>query len=203
MRRYFWIPLLLFTFSGLPTQAQHTRITMAGLDAPVEILVDRWGVAHIYATTEHDLFFAQGYYAASDRLFQFEIWRRQATGTVAEILGPREIQRDMGTRLFMFRGDIEAEMQHYHPRGAQIIRAFVDGVNARVTEMRRAPEQLPLEFRLLDILPGLWTPEVVISRHQGLLGNINQELNTGRLVALLGAEKVQDIHWFHPREPKL
>ena len=57
-------------------------------------------------------FFTQGYYAAKDRLFQFEIWRRQATGTVAEILGERELKRDIGTRLFKFRGDMKTEMQH-------------------------------------------------------------------------------------------
>ncbi|MBS0281990.1 MAG: penicillin acylase family protein, partial [Proteobacteria bacterium] len=78
------------------------NLTLPGLHQPVEIVKDRWGVAHIYAKDEHDLFFAQGYNVASDRLFQLEIWRRQATGTVAEILGPKEVQRDIGNRLFRF-----------------------------------------------------------------------------------------------------
>jgi len=56
-----------------------------GLRQPVEVLRDRWGVSHIYAANEHDLFFAQGYVAASDRLFQLELWRRQATGSLAEL----------------------------------------------------------------------------------------------------------------------
>ena len=55
-----------------------TRLRVAGLEQPVEIVRDRWGVNHIYAASEHDLFFAQGWSAARDRLFQFEIWRRQA-----------------------------------------------------------------------------------------------------------------------------
>jgi len=59
---------------------------VSGLDNTVEILRDQWGINHLYAQNQHDLFFAQGYAAAQDRLFQFEIWRRQATGTVAEIL---------------------------------------------------------------------------------------------------------------------
>ena len=84
------------------TLAQTTsRISLEGLEQSVEILKDRWGISHIYAETEHDLFFAQGYSAARDRLFQFEIWRAQATGTTAEILGPRAIDRDHGTRLFL------------------------------------------------------------------------------------------------------
>src|SRR6516164_9197014 len=72
--------------------ADTTRV--AGLNQPVEILRDRWGINHIYAKNEHDLFFAQGYSVARDRLFQLELWHRQATGTVAEILGPRELNRD-------------------------------------------------------------------------------------------------------------
>lgn len=182
-----------------------TNINLAipGLQKPVEIIVDQWGIPHIYAQTEADLFFAQGYYAARDRLFQLEIWRRQATGTVAEILGPRELDRDIGTRLFKFRGDIIAEMNHYHPKGELIITSFVRGVNAYVEEALQNPETLPLEFQLLDIKPGKWTPEVVISRHQGLLGNIGDEIDFGRAVHLLGPEKVRELSYFHPGDPKL
>ena len=168
------------------TLAQTTsRISLEGLEQSVEILKDRWGISHIYAQTEHDLFFAQGYSAARDRLFQFEIWRAQATGTAAEILGPRAIDRDHGTRLFKFRGDMTQEMNHYHPNGAGIITAFVAGVNAYIDEALTAPDDLPLPFHLLGIEPKLWTPEVVISRHQGLLGNIGLELNTGRAVCTI------------------
>ena len=67
------------------------ELTVAGLNEPVEILRDRWGIAHIYARNEHDLFFAQGFNVARDRLFQLELWRRQATGTLAEIQGPRAL----------------------------------------------------------------------------------------------------------------
>lgn len=185
------------------TAPDTTRLRITGLERPVEIIRDRWGVNHIYAQTEHDLFFAQGWSAARDRLFQFEVWRRQATGTVAELLGPRELERDQGARLFKFRGDITAEMNHYHPRGAAIITAFVDGINAYVTEARRSPGTLPIEFRLLNTLPGLWTPEVVISRHQGLLGNITEELTIGRAVAKLGASRVRALSDFGPGVPDL
>jgi penicillin amidase len=179
------------------------RLTLAGLERSVEILRDRWGIAHIYAQTEADLFFAQGYNAARDRLFQLEMWRRQATGTVAEILGPRELKRDIGTRLFKFRGDLAQELNHYHPRGAALIGAFVHGINAYIDEANRTPETLPLEFRLLGIRPQRWTPEVVISRHQGLLGNIGQELSIGRAVAAISAERVKFLSAFGPGDPNL
>ncbi len=169
-----------------------------GLQQPVEVIRDRWGVNHIYAKNEHDLFYAQGYLAAKDRLFQLEMWRRQATGTVAELLGPQEVKRDIGTRLFRFRGNLNQELLHYHPHGPQIVGAFVEGINAYVTEMTKTPEKLPFEFRVLNMTPGLWTPEVVVSRHQGLLGNVREELKYGRLVSLIGADKVRELNWFHP-----
>ena len=178
-------------------------IDVDGLTDKVEIVIDRWGIAHIYAQNEHDLFFAQGYNAARDRLFQLEVWRRQTNGTVAEILGESELKRDIGTRLFKFRGDMDTEMNHYHPQGKMIIESFVDGVNAYIKQTIDHPESLPPEFAILGIEPGLWTPEVVISRHQGLLGNINQELNIGRAVAALGKDKVRALSSFTPDNPDL
>ena len=179
------------------------KINIPGLKAPVEILRDQWGINHIYAENQEDLFFAQGYAAAKDRLFQFEIWRRQATGTVAEILGSRALKRDIGTRLFKYRGDMQDEMNYYHEDGVAIIEAYTHGVNAYIDEVLKQPEELPIEFELLGIAPKKWTPEVVISRHQGLLGNINQELNIGRAVATIGPNAVKKLMWFHPREPNI
>lgn len=194
--------ILLGTWvTSLPGYSQSLKIS--GLQQPVEVIRDRYGVNHIYAQNEHDLFFAQGYCAAKDRLFQFELWRRQATGTVAEILGPKEITRDIGTRLFKFRGNLNQELNHYHPRGQAIIVAFTDGVNALVREALNHENTLPIEFRLLGIKPGLWTPEIVISRHQGLLGNIGEEILTARQVATLGAGKVKELDVFEPGDPLL
>lgn len=201
--RILYFLLFLYTLPpGLMAQSRQS-VRVAGLHNRVEVLRDQWGVNHIYASDQHDLFFAQGYLAARDRLFQFEIWRRQATGTVAELLGPRELARDAATRLFTFRGDLREEMRHYHPQGDQIIPAYVDGVNAYITEALKTPARLPAEFGLLHILPGKWTPQVVLSRHQGLLGNVTEELNIGRAVAAVGEQKVRELMWFHPKDPLL
>lgn len=197
-----WVTLSFSCIWGLTAQ-QSINLSVEGLQEEVEIIVDEWGIPHIYAQTEDDLFFAQGYYAATDRLFQFELWRRQASGTVAEILGPRELKRDIGTRLFKYRGNLEQDLNHYHPRGASIIGSFVDGVNAAIDEALKAPDKLPVEFKLLGIKPGKWTPDIVISRHQGLLGNIGDEIEVARAVALVGEEKVKELSYFHPRQPDL
>jgi penicillin amidase len=202
MRSIRLLIIVIGFLNSIVLTAQDIREIGALIDS-VEIITDHWGVPHIYAQNEHDLFFAQGYYAAKDRLFQFEIWRRQATGTVAEILGERELERDIGTRLFQFRGDLDQEMNHYHANGKGIIEAYVEGVNAYITYIKGNKEELPIEFRLLGIEPEFWTPAVVISRHQGLLGNIDAEIRALKAVALIGEEKVKDAGWFHPKEPNL
>src|SRR5437762_4494321 len=164
--------------------APSTSVRVDGLTEPVEILRDPWGINHIYAANERDLFFAQGYAAARYRLFQFELWRRQATGTVAEMLGPKELKRDIGSRLHRFRGDLTTELNWYHPHGEAIITAYVAGVNAYIAEAAKNPAALPVEFKLLGITPGPWTPDVVISRHNGLLANISEEVNLAQAVRL-------------------
>jgi penicillin amidase len=179
------------------------ELGVPGLNEPVEVLRDRWGVAHIYARNEHDLFFAQGYNVARDRLFQLELWRRQATGTAAEVLGKRALPRDVGARLLRFRGDMTRELNHYHPRGAEIVAAFVAGINAYIARTEDDPGLLPVEFKVLGIRPGRWTPEVVVSRHNGLFRNVTGEVQHARLVRAVGPEQARDLLNLHPGRPRL
>ena len=86
------ISLFLLALIATPLLAETETLRIEALKEPVEILIDNWGIAHIYAANESDLFFAQGFNAARDRLFQLEMWRRQATGTVAAILGRKLVQ---------------------------------------------------------------------------------------------------------------
>jgi len=183
-------------------QGPVASLQMAGLRQPVEIRRDRWGLNHIYAQNEADLFFAQGYAAAKDRLFQFEMWRRQATGTVAEILGPRETRRDQGARLHMFRGDLDDELSRYHPRGKAIVESYVMGVNAYIAETKANPALLPLEFKMLGITPGLWTPAVVISRHQALASNAGEEVRSMRTIKTVGIDQARELLYFQGGEPR-
>ena len=183
-------------------QAPVTSTQISGLSQPVEIIRDRWGINHIYAQNEPDLFFAQGYAAAKDRLFQFEIWRRQATGTVAEILGRRELNRDRGARLHQFRGDMADELNRYHPRGAAIVEAYVKGVNAYIAETERDPGLLPMEFKMLGIKPGRWTTSVVISRHQALTSNVGEEVRLLRAIKASDLDTVRELMTFQGGDPK-
>ena len=113
------------------------QIKLPGLKEPVEVLRDRWGVPHIYAKNQHDLFFAQGFVAAQDRLFQIDLWRRVAVGETAEIFGEEGIEADRFARLVLYRGDMQPEWKSYAPDTQEIATAFTGGINACIDQMRR------------------------------------------------------------------
>src|SRR5262245_52632410 len=88
-------------------------LEVSGLSAPVRIVRDTWGVPHIYAGTRDDVFFAQGFVQAQDRLFQMDLWRRSAQGRLSQVLGPNFIERDAMTRRVQYRGALDAEWASY------------------------------------------------------------------------------------------
>ena len=177
------------------------RVRLTGLDSAVEVRRDRWGVPHIYARTAHDVFFAQGYVAAQDRLFQMEIWRRAGEGRLAEVLGPGYVARDRLARLFKYRGDMDAEWKSYAPDARKLVTAFVAGVNAYIEEVRAHQERLPIEFSLLDFLPERWSVDVPLTRVTSLSGVSNgaSEILHARLVTLIGAQVADRLLETYPR----
>eukprot|EP01039_Chlorochromonas_danica_P014405 gene14405-16817_t len=119
-----------------------------GLAAPGEIIIDHWGVAHIYAASAHDAFFLQGYNAARDRLWQIDLWRKRGLGRLSASFGPDFVEKDRAARLFLYRGDMAAEWAAY-PKGAMAwTEAFVAGINAYVNEVKSGERPLPVEFGL-------------------------------------------------------
>jgi len=184
--------------AGLESRAKaavaqiHGTLSVPGLQQSVRVQRDRWGVAHIYAQNEHDLFFAQGFVAAQDRLFQMEIWKRSGEGRLAEILGPSFVQRDINARLLRYRGDMDAEYRSYAPDTKEILEAFTSGINAYIKEIQRpGGPGLPLEFQLAGFEPEPWKPEDCLNRlaAYSMTGNGASELHNAQLVALLGPEK--------------
>ena len=156
-----------------------------GLRADVQVLRDRWGVPHIYAQNVDDLFMAQGYVMAQDRLWQMEMWRRQREGRMAEILGPSAVARDRTARLLRYRGPMDdREWTSYHPDGKRIFTAYAAGINAFIAE--RA-SNLPIEFKLTGITPTPWTAETVVLR-SATFGDASGELTLARNVTRLGVE---------------
>ena len=184
----------LFDASRLCAQRSVTTesLSVAGLLAPVEVRRDRWGVPHIYATSQRDLFFAQGFVAAQDRLFQMEMWRRQGEGRLAEVLGPASVQRDRFARLFTYRGSMAREWAAYGPDTKAIVTAFVGGVNAFIAQ---AGDVLPPEFAMLGFKPEPWNITVPLARATGLSGvsNGSSEVLRAQLIAALGVKAVDEL----------
>ena len=98
------------------TTAKTIEHRIPGLNEPAEIIVDRWGIPHIRARTRHDVFFLQGLNAARDRLWQLDLWRKRGLGLLAADFGPGFLAQDRAARLFLYRGDMEAEWKAYGNR---------------------------------------------------------------------------------------
>ena len=169
------------------------RVSLTGLRDSVEVIRDRWGVPHIYARNFDDLFFAQGFVQAQDRLWQMEMYRRTYEGTLSEILGPTYREHDRLVRLLQFRGPFDdREWKSYHPEGRRIFDAFARGVNAFVAQ---AGDNLPVEFKLTGIKPRPWTPEIALLRTQTAMptGDAVAELRLAQLVARVGADSANRL----------
>ncbi|OGO15178.1 MAG: hypothetical protein A2Y93_00630 [Chloroflexi bacterium RBG_13_68_17] len=131
------------------------QIRLPGLSDPIEILRDRWGVPHVYARSADDLFFAQGFVHAQDRLWQMELNRRTASGRLSELFGPLALDTDRAVRTFGFRRLGEADWQAMDGSFRAVFEAYTRGVNAFLT----APtSKMPIEFTLLGYKPEPWQP---------------------------------------------
>ncbi len=174
-------------------------LRIPGLKDTVKVVRDRSGIPHIYAKNTGDLFLAQGFVQAQDRLFQIDLWRRSVQGRLAEILGPDFVERDRLARLMHYRGDMNAEWMSYGPDTKQIVEQFVKGINAWVAITRN---NLPIEFTYAGYKPELWKPEDVLSRAEGFTmgGNALGEVFRARLTTLVGAQRAVQ---FLPPEPAI
>jgi penicillin amidase len=159
--------------------------SVPGLREPVEIIRDKWGVTHIYARSQDDMFFAQGYIMGQDRLWQLYMWRMDHEGRLAEILGPAAFERDKQARLAMYRGPFDdKEWTSYHPDGKKIFVAWTNGLNAYIAQNA---DNLPVEFKLTGLKPEPWKPETPLLRVGGT--GDGGEIALARLVARVGVKE--------------
>ncbi|WP_249158768.1 penicillin acylase family protein [Bradyrhizobium jicamae] len=169
--------------------ARQTRSDVAGLKAPAQILVDVWGIPHIYAGNEHDLFFLQGFNAARDRLWQIDLWRKRGLGLLAKDFGPAYAAQDKALRLFLYRGDMTAEWAAYGPKAKTYAEAFVAGVNSYVGDVKAGKRPLPIEFRIAGTMPDLWSADDVVRiRSHGLTRNVASEVKRSLVACAAGLD---------------
>jgi penicillin amidase len=172
-------------------------VRIAGLDGEVEILRDRWGVPHIYARTEHDLFFANGVVHGEDRFWQMEVNRRAATGRLSELFGAVTFETDRFMRTVGLGRAARAEEQSLDPPTRAVLDAYIAGVNWAIEARPRPPELL-----LLRHDPEPWTIVDTLAWAKlmgwGISANWGTELVRAKLVARLGPQLMAELE---PRYP--
>jgi penicillin amidase len=182
----------LFVRRSFPTISGSLEVP--GLYQPVTVIRDRWGVPHVYAENNHDLFLAQGYVHAQDRLWQMEFNRRIGRGTLSEVLGDETIDEDKFLRTVGLRRAAEKDWEVLDAETRQSLQDYADGVNAFIASHR---DRLPIEFTLLGFEPATWTPIDSLTWGKvmclDLGGNWETELLRAKLIARVGAEKALDL----------
>ena len=171
--------------AGCSAAAQDQSYAVSGLEQEAEIVVDEWGVPHIYANTHYDAFFVQGFNAARDRLWQIDVWRRRGLGQLSEVFGAEYLDQDRATRLFLYRGDMYREWLAYGSDAKRIAAAFTSGINAYIDLISENPELMPPEFELLKYAPSHWSAEDVVRiRSHGLLRNAANEIKRAQIACV-------------------
>ncbi|HEU4798266.1 MAG TPA: penicillin acylase family protein, partial [bacterium] len=195
------IALVVFAVAGFgmyrirhPFPQVGGTLAVAGVQAPVEVIRDRWGIPHIFARSEHDLFLAQGFVHAQDRLWQMEFNRRIAAGRLSEIFGETTLETDQFLRTVGLRRAAEAEWEIQDADARAAALAYAEGVNAFITRYR---SRLPIEFGLLRFAPEAWTPIDSLSYAKlmawVLSGNWESEILRAHLVSRFGPEGAQAL----------
>ncbi|HEX4766161.1 MAG TPA: penicillin acylase family protein [Lichenihabitans sp.] len=165
------------------------ELSIAGLAEPASITIDPWGIPHIRAGNLIDLFFAQGFNAARDRLWQIDLWRKRGLGLLAADFGPGYLEQDRAARLFLYRGDMDAEWACYSDDAEAICEAFVKGINAYIDLVEAEPERLPPEFSDLGTRPAKWVAQDVVRvRSHSLMRNALSEVIRANVMASAGSE---------------
>jgi len=184
------------------------EIQLDGLDGTVDIYRDNMGIPHIYATTQHDLFFAQGYVHAQDRFWQMDFSRHVGSGRIAEMLGGGQLDNDLFLRTLGWARVAEEELKLLPPDDLSALQAYSDGVNAYLSDHKG--EALSLEYSILKLLtPGYelepWKPLHTITWGKAMawdLGKsrLNSEIQRAILLKTLTPEQLADLYPPYPDE---
>ena len=187
--------ILLSSFAHSPLPALDGTISVSGLSAPVSVTRDRQGVPTIEATTLRDLFFAQGYVTAQDRLFQMDFLRRAAAGELSEVVGEALLTHDRQQRILGIRAAAEKGFSSLSSEDRQQFEAYARGVNAFI-ESHKA--KLPLEFRALHYSPKPWTAEdsilIAYQMVETLSTSPQAALTREKILSKLGPELTVDLY---------
>jgi penicillin amidase len=176
----------------VPQPMRAGRLRLQGVSAPVEIIRDRWDVPHIFARSEADALFAQGFVHAQERLWQMDFNRRLVAGRLSEILGSVALPLDRWMRILGLRRSTEGQESMLGPELRSLLERYVAGINAVI-----AKGPLPVEFDLLGFSPEPWSFTDSLSWQKmmawTLCVNWEGEVLRARLIAKFGQEKAAEL----------
>ncbi|MHB1319634.1 MAG: penicillin acylase family protein, partial [Anaerolineae bacterium] len=178
-------------------------LELPDLNGPVEVLRDRWGIPHLYAQNDHDLYLAQGFVHAQDRLWQMELLRRLSSGRLSELFGELSLDTDRATRTFGFARLGQADWDRATSAPTEAITAYSQGVNAYLSSGSFARER-PVEFSMLKHQPETWRPEDTLTIARLLLWQLSHawysEIVRAQVVQAVGPERAAEIDVYFPAE---
>lgn len=198
-----------FAFA-LPRQSfprTNGSVSLPGLDAPVEIIRDDYGIPHIYAETTHDLFFAQGYVHAQDRFWQMDFWRHIGSGRLSEMFGSGRVDTDRFLRTLGWARVAEEEWRNIDPASKAILEAYAEGVNAYLADHQGAA--LSLEYAILGLITPDYQPEPWEPLHSltwakvmawDLGGNMDAEIEMAILAKTYSASQIAELYPAYPTD---
>jgi penicillin amidase len=175
-------------------------ITLNGLDGPVDVVRDSMGVPHIYASSEHDLFMAQGFVHAQDRFWQMDFWRHIGSGRLSEMFGEDQLETDQFLRTLGWARVVQQELNLLDPATIAALQAYADGVNAYLATHRGSA--LSLEYAFLGLLhpdysPGPWEPLHSLTWAKAMAwdlgGNMDMEIQRAVLSRKLTPEMLEQL----------
>ncbi len=183
------------------------QIKAEGLDGAVDIYRDAMGIPHIYASTSHDIFFAQGYVHAQDRFWQMDSWRHIGSGELSKMFGSGQVETDTFLRTLGWRQTAEAEWEGLGPEPKAILQAYAEGVNAYLKDHKDTA--LSLEYSILGLLSPDYTLEEWTPIHSltwgkamawDLRGNMGEEIERAVLLKTFTPEQVQQLFPDYPND---
>jgi penicillin amidase len=183
------------------------QIQLSGLDGEVDIYRDGYGIPHIYASSLHDLFFAQGYVHAQDRFWQMDFWRHIGSGRLSEMFGKDQVETDAFLRTMGWKQIAEQELAGYSIEAIAILTAYSEGVNAYLAD--HSGSAISLEYAILGLLTPDYTPEPWTPIHTltwakamawDLRGNIDSEIERAFLMKVFTPEQLADLYPAYPSD---
>lgn len=194
-------PFAGFWQNGRAVDDLPTSLTLPGLQDPVQIVWDDRRVPHVFARNDHDLYFAQGYLTARDRLWQMEFQTHAAAGRISEIVGEAALDFDRSRRRLgmVYGAERSVEAMRQDPSLWAMVEAYTAGVNAWID--RLGPASFPLEYKILDYAPEPWTPlktALLLKYMSWTLTGSNNEAAMTRTRAALGDSAMAALFPFYP-----